>query len=126
MDKYLVKRKRPNPEKWLTDYSDEENSKRPFKLAKIEPAENEPKRSERSMKSTSKKGVKKLKTDLKWRKISAEGLNLDYCVFLTKEEGDELFVQCEKELIYNTGKLAKIQIFGKWIDIPRKQASVFD
>ena len=67
------------------------------------------------------KAAVETRPDLTWKKLSSDGLDLDYCAFLTKSEGDILFEQCEKELQYNKGHLARIRIFGKWVDIPRKQ-----
>ena len=58
-----------------------------------------------------------------WKKIQAENLDLDYCILLSKEESGKLFQKCEEELEYNTGRIAQVQLFGKWIDIPRKQVS---
>ena len=61
---------------------------------------------------------------LKWQKLQAENLSCDYVILYSKKEADNLLQLCEKELIYNTGDLAKVQIFGKWLDIPRKQVCI--
>ncbi|KAI8749176.1 Alpha-ketoglutarate-dependent dioxygenase alkB 2 [Biomphalaria glabrata] len=61
-----------------------------------------------------------------WRAINAENLNLEYSNFYNEKEADMLMSQCEKEIIYNVGELAKVQMFGKWIDIPRKQVAYGD
>ena len=61
---------------------------------------------------------------LNWRKITAENLELDYVRLFTKVEADNILHELEETVVYNTGRLAKVQLFGKWIDIPRKQASV--
>ncbi|XP_013383204.1 DNA oxidative demethylase ALKBH2 isoform X1 [Lingula anatina] len=55
--------------------------------------------------------------------IKAENLDLEYHILFSKREADDLFQRCEKELIYNTGQLAQVKIFGKWLDIPRKQVA---
>jgi alpha-ketoglutarate-dependent dioxygenase alkB family protein 2 len=59
--------------------------------------------------------------ELKWRKLTGENLNCDYVMLFTKDEADQLFRECSDILEYNTGHLAKVKVFGKWHDIPRKQ-----
>ena len=66
----------------------------------------------------------KTKNALEWKKITAENLDLDYCKVFDRTTTRQLFALCEKELEYNTGKTAQIQIFGKWINIPRKQVDL--
>ena len=61
---------------------------------------------------------------IKWREIRGENLNCDYCRFLSKSKADDLLRECEDTLTYNTGDLAKVHIYGKWLDIPRKQVSL--
>ncbi|XP_051279130.1 DNA oxidative demethylase ALKBH2-like [Dicentrarchus labrax] len=58
-----------------------------------------------------------------WQKIEAEGLDCDYALLFSKEEADHLLKQLEEEVVYSTGEEAKVQIFGKVYDIPRKQAT---
>ncbi|XP_061674335.1 DNA oxidative demethylase ALKBH2 isoform X2 [Syngnathoides biaculeatus] len=58
-----------------------------------------------------------------WRKIESENLDCDYALLFTKEEADRLFQKLEEEVIYSTGEEAKVQVFGKVYDIPRKQAT---
>lgn len=60
---------------------------------------------------------------LQWKQIRAENLDCDYTVLLPKPKADVLLQMCEKNLTYNSGRLAQVQIFGKWLDIPRKQVS---
>jgi len=62
-----------------------------------------------------------VRKDLTFQKISGENLSCDYGVFLSKDGADRLLAECERTLTYNEGQLAKVQIFGKWHDIPRKQ-----
>ncbi|XP_028270491.1 DNA oxidative demethylase ALKBH2 [Parambassis ranga] len=61
-----------------------------------------------------------------WQKIEAEGLDCDYVLLFSKEEADHLFKQLEEEVVYSTGEEAKVQVFGKVYDIPRKQATYGD
>ena len=65
-------------------------------------------------------------SSLQWRKITAENLDLDYVRLFSKSEADDILAELEKAAVYNTGDLAKVQLFGKWIDIPRKQVSLGD
>ncbi|XP_056144577.1 DNA oxidative demethylase ALKBH2 isoform X2 [Lampris incognitus] len=43
-----------------------------------------------------------------------------------KEEADPLFKQLEEEVVYLTGDDTKVHVFGKFCDIPRKQATYGD
>ena len=63
----------------------------------------------------------KVKDSLSWRKIRGENLNCDYCRLLSKDQADELLQTCEKSITFNTGRMAQVQMFGQWRDIPRKQ-----
>ncbi|XP_060559939.1 DNA oxidative demethylase ALKBH2-like [Ruditapes philippinarum] len=65
----------------------------------------------------SKNGAK----SLSWRELRAENLVCDYCMLFNKSQADDIFEECEKLLTYNDGKLAQIKLYGKWINIPRKQ-----
>ncbi|XP_053375899.1 DNA oxidative demethylase ALKBH2-like [Mercenaria mercenaria] len=58
-----------------------------------------------------------------WKEIRAENLDCDYCVLFDRWQANEIFKECEQLLTYNEGKLAKVNIFGKWHDIPRKQVA---
>lgn len=44
-----------------------------------------------------------------WRKITAEGLNLDYAIILPKVSGDRLLLELEQTLEYFAGDLAKVK-----------------
>lgn len=57
------------------------------------------------------------------KRLSLENLKVDYSILYSKTEANNLFKQLETEVVYNTGTLAQIKIFGKTIDIPRKQAA---
>ncbi|XP_068616819.1 DNA oxidative demethylase ALKBH2 [Brachionichthys hirsutus] len=61
-----------------------------------------------------------------WQKIEAEGLDCDYALLFCKEEADCLFRKLEEEVAYSTGEEAKVQVFGKVYNIPRKQATYGD
>ena len=56
-----------------------------------------------------------------WKEIRAENLVCDYCILFDKSQADDIFTECEQILSYNDGDLSKIKIYGKWMDIPRKQ-----
>jgi hypothetical protein len=60
---------------------------------------------------------------LRWRRITAENLSLDYAVLFSRTEADQIVQELENHIIYNTGQLAQVRLFGKWVDIPRKQVS---
>ncbi|XP_016044663.2 DNA oxidative demethylase ALKBH2 [Erinaceus europaeus] len=61
-----------------------------------------------------------------WQPIRAQSLNCDYTVLFSKAEADEIFRELEKDLEYFTGALARVQVFGRWHPIPRKQATYGD
>lgn len=57
-----------------------------------------------------------------WNKIIREGLDVEYnSFFFSIKEANELFEELENELVYFTGNLARVKVFGKWHDIPRQQ-----
>ncbi|XP_038619035.1 DNA oxidative demethylase ALKBH2 [Tachyglossus aculeatus] len=62
----------------------------------------------------------------RWQHIKAEGLDCDYTVLFGRAEADRLFQELEREVEYFTGDLSKVQVFGKWHNIPRKQATYGD
>ncbi|XP_048198738.1 DNA oxidative demethylase ALKBH2 [Perognathus longimembris pacificus] len=63
---------------------------------------------------------------LSWRHIRGEGLNCDYTILFGKAEADKIFRELEEDVEYFTGALARVQVFGKWHDVPRKQATYGD
>lgn len=65
-------------------------------------------------------------SSLTWRKIQRENLDLDYAPLFPRKVADALVRVLEEELQYFTGDLARVQIFGKWHQIPRKQATYGD
>lgn len=58
---------------------------------------------------------------LKWQKISAEDLDLDYTVLLPRSVASQLLKRLESELEYFHGDLARVHVYGKWHAIPRQQ-----
>ncbi|KAI8499296.1 Alpha-ketoglutarate-dependent dioxygenase alkB 2 [Branchiostoma belcheri] len=63
---------------------------------------------------------------LQWQKLRGENFNCDYTVLYRPSVASTLFQACEEEFVYNTGDLARVQIFGKYRDIPRKQVAFGD
>jgi len=62
-----------------------------------------------------------LSKTVRWRKIKAENLDLDYGVIMGSAEAKNTFLALEDEINYFDKDLAKVHIFGKWHPIPRKQ-----
>jgi alpha-ketoglutarate-dependent dioxygenase alkB family protein 2 len=58
---------------------------------------------------------------LKWKKISAEDLDLDYTMLLLQSVANQLLKCLESELEYFKGDLARVHVYGKWHAIPRQQ-----
>ncbi|XP_040207807.1 DNA oxidative demethylase ALKBH2 [Rana temporaria] len=92
--------------------------------------------SEPSDPGSSEKGlVKKNKNDVSdslleqcyaWKRIRAANLSCDYTIFFTKIEANEIFQQLEQEIVYFSGNLSKVHVFGKWHTVPRKQVTYGD
>ncbi|XP_013869820.1 DNA oxidative demethylase ALKBH2 [Austrofundulus limnaeus] len=61
-----------------------------------------------------------------WQKLEAEELDCDYALLFSKGEADDLFTRLEEEVVYSAGDDAKVQVFGKVYNIPRKQATYGD
>ncbi|NXS58577.1 ALKB2 demethylase, partial [Brachypteracias leptosomus] len=61
-----------------------------------------------------------------WQEIRAEGLCCDYRLLFGQAEADRLFQQLEEEVEYFEGEMTKLQVFGKWHNIPRKQVTYGD
>ncbi|XP_069788805.1 DNA oxidative demethylase ALKBH2 [Narcine bancroftii] len=64
--------------------------------------------------------------ELSWKQIRDEGLNCDYTKLFPKPEADDVFLELEKVLEYFSGDFTKVQVFGKWHNIPRKQVTYGD
>ncbi|XP_028680766.1 DNA oxidative demethylase ALKBH2 [Erpetoichthys calabaricus] len=63
---------------------------------------------------------------LTWKKIEAEGLDCDYTLLFQRSEADIVLKELEKEVEYFSGDLAKVHVFGKLHNIPRRQATYGD
>ncbi|XP_067008224.1 DNA oxidative demethylase ALKBH2 [Anabrus simplex] len=66
------------------------------------------------------------KFGLRWQKLSAEGLNLDYTIVLPRLVADKVLKELEADIEYFTGDLARVFVFGKWHPIPRQQVAFGD
>jgi len=63
---------------------------------------------------------------LTFKRISSDNLNCDYAILYSKGEAQTLLSKCEEEFEYLSGELAKVFVFGKWHNIPRKQVAFGD
>ncbi|XP_073438702.1 DNA oxidative demethylase ALKBH2 [Dendrobates tinctorius] len=61
-----------------------------------------------------------------WKRVRAENLSCDYTFLFNKTEANELFQQLEKDIVYFTGEMSKVQVYGKWHNVPRKQVTFGD
>lgn len=58
-----------------------------------------------------------------WTKYALENLDCDSTMLFREAEADQLFQEMESTIEYNTGKLAKVRMYGKWMNISRKRAA---
>lgn len=58
---------------------------------------------------------------IKFQQIKSENLLLEYSTLFQPLVCAELLAALEQELEYFTGDLARVRVFGKWHNIPRKQ-----
>lgn len=63
---------------------------------------------------------------VEWQRISGDHLNIRFAVILPTPLCTYYFENLEKEITYLTGEFSKVQVFGKWHDIPRKQSAYGD
>lgn len=56
-----------------------------------------------------------------WIDIVKENLCLQKTQFYSQKDATTLLTLCERELVYNEGDLATVKLFGRRIQIPRKQ-----
>ncbi|KAK3611702.1 hypothetical protein CHS0354_034369 [Potamilus streckersoni] len=119
MDRFLIKRKAEEETSESNDVGLVLTEKR-FKISSTDPVVHSA-----SVKNEleSETGIPHLKCEIVWREIRAENLNCDYTRLFSITEADDLLAKSERTLTYNTGHLAKVNIFGKWQDIPRKQVA---
>ncbi|XP_018415942.1 PREDICTED: DNA oxidative demethylase ALKBH2 [Nanorana parkeri] len=61
-----------------------------------------------------------------WKRIRAVNLNCDYTILFNKIEANEIYLQLEQEIVYFSGDLSKVHVFGKWHTVPRKQVTYGD
>lgn len=47
-----------------------------------------------------------------WKKVTKEGLDVDYAVVLPKKLADELLIQLEETVEYFSGELTKVSFFS--------------
>lgn len=66
------------------------------------------------------------RSDLRWNKIKRDNLDLDYTVLFSKAVASSLLQALEEQVEYFTGDLARVRVFGKWHNLPRKQATYGD
>ncbi|CAK6440133.1 unnamed protein product [Pipistrellus nathusii] len=116
MDRFLEKRALGSPE---GKREQEQAGTGPAELGEDEESTGKRPRTERPRNGAGLGG-------LSWRRIRSEGLDCDYTVLFGKAEADEIFRELEREVEYFTGALAKVQVFGKWHSVPRKQATYGD
>jgi len=137
MDRYLVKRKfgdsngnqsdkSPQTKRQKYEFSNLNN----FQVEKSETDDNPQteNRKQESHYSTSKKSTvdsKQTKRYIKadWKKVPGENLNVTHAMLFDNSKASELLCRCEQELTFFNGGLAQVQIFGKWIPIPRKHVA---
>ncbi|KAK3866887.1 hypothetical protein Pcinc_027597 [Petrolisthes cinctipes] len=67
-----------------------------------------------------------LTTDLVWKKVIKSNLDLSHTILFSKGIANTVMELLEEEVVYFTGDLAKVQVFGRWHNIPRKQATYGD
>ncbi len=67
----------------------------------------------------------KKSVSLPWKIIRNENLNLSYLNhFLAGRESSQFFARLEDEIEYLSGDLAKVRVYGKWHDLPRRQVLI--
>ncbi|KAF7279816.1 hypothetical protein GWI33_006699 [Rhynchophorus ferrugineus] len=67
-----------------------------------------------------------MRDNLKWRKITQEGLDVDYTMLFSRSLSDMIMKNLDETVEYYTGKLAQVKVFGKLHPIPRLQAAYGD
>ncbi|XP_042863596.1 DNA oxidative demethylase ALKBH2-like isoform X1 [Penaeus japonicus] len=65
-------------------------------------------------------------SSLNWQTIKRDNLDLQYTILFKNSVGQSLIKIFEEEFEYFTGDLARVKVFGKWCDIPRKQVTYGD
>ena len=60
------------------------------------------------------------------RKVTRQNMDLDLIQIYEFEKAWQLYQLLEKEIQYNSTQQSRLKIFGRWHDIPRKQAAYGD
>lgn len=66
------------------------------------------------------------KQGIKWKKMTGEMFDVDYTILFPTSVADRLMDDLEKSVEYYEGDLTRVQIFGKWHQIPRQQVAYGD
>lgn len=56
-----------------------------------------------------------------WKQINNENLHLDYTKIFNGSLASKIFQRLESEITYFPEQFLKVNVFGKWHEIPRKQ-----
>ncbi|XP_025415080.1 DNA oxidative demethylase ALKBH2-like isoform X2 [Sipha flava] len=71
--------------------------------------------------------MKNMNSPIRYHKIVAEGLDLDYYErFLTGPESSALMEYMENNVCYLDGRLTQVKVFGQYYPIPRQQVAFGD
>ncbi|XP_033748685.1 DNA oxidative demethylase ALKBH2-like [Pecten maximus] len=108
MDRYAKKRK-------LQADDTEDESTNTSQVASKDETEHEPSQPDTTMSKS-----------VKWRQYTSKDLDCSYTTLYSRSEADDLISECERSLEYYTGQMTRVFVFGKWHNIPRKQAAYGD
>ena len=61
-----------------------------------------------------------------WDSLIEKDLNVSTKVILEQKDCEEMFNRLEEEIVYFTGALAEVKVFGKVHPIPRQQSAYGD
>ena len=123
IESYFIKRKREKQE-------DDKPLEAPGKSQKVPKKDALPCMNEYLADSTEESEQDEIFTVLKnfpemnWQHITAENLDLQYAVIFSKNEAFKIFKHLEKDIVYEQN--SQVQLFGKWHNVPRKQAAYGD
>lgn len=65
-------------------------------------------------------------TEVKWKMAHRSNLKIKYSVILPQHLADEYLQKLENEIVYLSGNLSKVKVFGNWFEIPRKHSAYGD
>uniref|UniRef100_A0A6I8Q8D4 DNA oxidative demethylase ALKBH2 n=2 Tax=Xenopus tropicalis TaxID=8364 RepID=A0A6I8Q8D4_XENTR len=115
MDKFVIKKSAAKSKRGLKD---ESSGSTDFNKLDEEP---------RTKKRNADQDTFHLTSDhFTWKRIQAENLNCDYTSLFSKNEADDIFQQLEKDIVYFSGNLSQVMVYGKWHNVPRKQVMYGD